>query len=623
MIDVFERALRVLDDDDPGPHRPLRHDDQTQSGQAIDRPQYHANGDYSALHFDERAARRDGSHRGKRGEWCRLYEPSAACVDANGHCRNGRHRRCCLCFSDTNLPTLWHVRRRRAPWTRALSPDLIPVGLVLPPLIGALLIAIVALDAPRRAQGISLVALGLSLLAAISALYYCGAGGVVDYAYGGWPAPFGIAAHIDGVGALIASLIAFVALAVFSYAGASLRSELPGSEAPFLAAALLLVAALQGMVATADLFNLYVFLEISSLSAYALIAIGGGSASLAAFRYLLIGTVGASFYLLGVAYLFALTGSLNVSDVAIALAGVEPSAALVAALGFFVVGLGLKMAVFPMHGWLPDAYTYAPSTASALIGGLMTKVSALALLRVLYTVFSPQHPDLMPPVVDALGLLGCIGALLGSVMALAQRDLKRLLAYSSIAHLGLIAVGLSLGNSAGVSGAVFHMLAHGLAKATLFLVAGGVMYRLGRRSLDALVGLHRRMPLSAAAFVVAALSMIGIPPTAGFFSKWYLLVGCLDAGRFDYFAVIVVSTLLSIWYFLRMFETIFFTRMDRTLAREEVPAAMLVPIIGGALAILFVGIDNQFVFAQLLNRLPTLGGDISSVQAFAGGVIAR
>ncbi len=471
--------------------------------------------------------------------------------------------------------------------------SVIPAGLVLSPLTGALLIAAVALNSPHRAQALAVSSSLVCLIMAGAALWHCGGGGVIEYAYGGWPAPFGIAARIDGIGAVLATLIAALACGIFVYAGPTLRFEMPALEPPFYAMALLLVAALLGMTATADLFNLYVFLEISSLAAYALIGSGGGAASLASFRYLLIGTVGASFYLLGVAYLFALTGSLNLADVAIALRDVPASGALLIGLALLTAGMGLKMAMFPMHGWLPDAYTYAPSAATALIGGLMTKVSALVLMRILYGVFEPAHAALLPPLQTVITALGCVGIVAGSLMAVAQRDLKRLLAYSSIAHLGFIALGIGLGNQAGLSAAVYHMVAHGVAKATLFLIAGGVALRLGSRNTHALAGLHRTMPWSAAALVVAALSMIGIPPTAGFFSKWYLMIGCLDAGRIDLFAVVVASTLLSAWYFLRLLETIFFTEPAAQRHHEELPLPMLGTIVAGAVALIVLGILNQ------------------------------
>lgn len=489
-----------------------------------------------------------------------------------------------------------------------MNPALIPVGLVLAPLLGALFVGALALGSPRRAQLLAVASAAVNLAAALAALMVCSDGSTIEHAYGGWQPPYGIAARVDGVGALIATLIAGVSLSVFVYAGPSLRAEVPRDEPAFYAMSLLLIAALQGMTATADLFNLYVFLEISSLSAYALVAVGGGAASLASFRYLVIGTVGASFYLLGVAYLFALTGTLNAADAALALAEVAPSGALSAALVLFAVGLGLKMAIFPMHGWLPDAYTYAPSATSALIGGLMTKVAALALLRVLYEVFAPAHAALLPPIGRLVEILACAGIVAGSLMAVAQRDFKRLLAYSSIAHLGFIALGLGLGNRDAVAGAVFHMVAHGVAKATLFLIAGGVAQQLGRRSIDSLAGMQHAMPVSTAALVVAALSMIGLPPTAGFYGKWYLMMGCLEAGRFDLFAVVVASTLLSAWYFLRLFEVIFFTPGERV-PRRELPTAMVLPIGAGALALLLLGLINQRIIggpiagSELLARI--------------------
>lgn len=490
---------------------------------------------------------------------------------------------------------------------------LIPVGLVVVPLTGALLIAATSIGATRRAHALTVITSGINLAAALGALIACSDGGVIEYAYGGWRPPFGIAVRIDGIGALIAALIAGVALAVFIYSPQILRVELPRDEPSFFAMSLLLVAALQGMAVTADLFNLYVFLEIGSLAAYTLVAVGGGIATLASFRYLLIGTVGASFYLLGVAYLFALTGSLNGADIAQALMEVAPSAALVAAVVFLAIGLGLKMAIFPMHGWLPDAYTYAPSAASALIAGLMTKVSALALLRVLYGVIQPAHRSLLLPIGDVIVILGCAGIVVGSLMAVAQRDLKRLLAYSSIAHLGFIALGLGIGNRDAVTGAVFNMVAHGVAKATLFLIVGGMTYRLGSRSVKSLAGLGRSMPLSAAALVIAAFSMIGLPPTAGFTAKWYLIMGCLEADRPDLFAVVVASTLLSAWYFLRLFEAAFFSAEDHSAdeplrAGWELPVSMLAPIAAGAAALIALGLANQTVIVRLIESSALVAG---------------
>ena len=485
---------------------------------------------------------------------------------------------------------------------------------MLPPLLGALMIAVLALHSARLARALTIASSLVCLGMAVAALWYCRDGAVIEHLYGGWPAPFGIVARVDGVGAALAALVASLSVGIFVYAAPTLGYELPGDEPAFYAMSLLLVAALLGMITSADLFNIYVFLEISSLAAYALIAVGGGAASLASFRYLIIGTVGASFYLLGVAYIFALTGSLNIADVALALRDVPVSGALQIALAMLTVGMGLKMAIFPMHGWLPDAYTYAPSATTALIGGLMTKVSALVLLRMLYGIYQPAHGDILPGVTTIVSALGCAGIIVGSLMAVAQRDLKRMLAFSSVAHLGFIAVGIGLGTPAGLSGAVFHMVTHGVAKAALFLIAGGIALRLGTRNTDALAGLHVVMPWSSAAFVVAALSMIGIPPTAGFFSKWYLMMGCLEAGRPDLFAVIVGSTLLSAWYFLRLFETIFFTPAHARRRRAELPPSMLGPIAAAAVALIVLGLVNQTAVESLIRPSPIVSGQSAAVR---------
>ena len=520
-----------------------------------------------------------------------------------------------------------------------MTSSLIPPALVLPPLIGALLVAVFALHAPRRARVLVVLAQAISVLAAVAALWHCVHGEVLEYAFGGWLAPYGIVYRIDGLSAVMALLIAAIGLAVFIYAGPSVSAELPGDEPAFLATASLLVGALLGMAVTGDLFNLYVFLEIASISAYSLIASGGGAAALASFRYLLFGTVGASLYLLGLAYIFSLTGTLNMADMAVRLPAVGDLPALRIALALMITGFTLKMALFPMHAWLPDAYTYAPSAASALIAAVMTKVNAFALLRILYSVFWPAVGPLDLPLTPILGWLAAAAILFGSIMALAQTDLKRLLAYSSVSQLGYITLGLALGTELGLIGAMLHIVAHAMTKGCLFLIAGAVAYRHGSRRITAWRGLHHSMPLSMAAFVVAALSLIGIPPTAGFFSKWYLLVGSLDAGQVGFAVVLLISSLLNAWYFFRLIEMIYFNppaaegepkaepkaepEGERSFPGRELPRAMLGPIVAAAAAIIVVGVLSHAlvrnVLADAVAALPGRG-QVTVVQSVEPGV---
>jgi multicomponent Na+:H+ antiporter subunit D len=308
------------------------------------------------------------------------------------------------------------------------------------------------------------------------------------------------------------------------------------------------------MTITGDLFNLYVFLEISSITAYALIAIGEDGAPLASFNYVVLGTIGASLYLLGVGYLYIMTGSLNMADLGGLLPELYASPVIRVAFAFFMVGLGIKVALFPLHMWLPDAYTYAPSAVSAFIAPLMTKVGAYALIRIMFTVFEPRFSFEVLPVGTILAAVAGVAIVVGSIMAIAQSDLKRMLAYSSVAQIGYIVLGVALGNRLALIGAYLHILNHALMKGCLFMVSGSLMYRRGMRNIFRLKGVHRSMPWTMAAFVIAALSMIGIPPTAGFFSKWYLLLGTIEARQWVLTGVILVSSLLNAVYFFRVIE---------------------------------------------------------------------
>ncbi len=506
-----------------------------------------------------------------------------------------------------------------------MTPSGLPAAIVLPPLFGGLVVVLCALRHPGRARVLAMTAAAGSTAAAALALARCARGEVLTYAFGSWAAPFGIVYQVDALSAVMALLVAAVAVGVFLYAGPSVSAELPHQEPAFFATSSLLLAALLGMVVTGDLFNLYVFLEIASITAYTLIGAGGGAAALASLRYLILGTVGASFYLLGLAYLFAMTGTLNMADMAQRLPAVGDSPALLVALAFIVTGFGLKMAFFPLHAWLPDAYSYAPSAATAFLAAVMTKVNAFALLRVLYGVLWPSLAPLALPLAPLLGWAAAVAILAGSVMALAQTDIKRLLAYSSVSHLGYIGLGIALGNGNGLIGAMLHIVAHAITKCCLFLVAGGVEYRHGRAAAS-WSGLGRSMPISMAALTVAALSMIGVPPTAGFFGKWHLMLGSIEAGQPGFVIVLLLSSLLNAWYFFRLIERIYFTPSSdgevELVGSAELPRTMLMPIVGFAAAILVVGLLSaplaRDLLAPAIAALPGRSAGAVAVNAESG-----
>lgn len=488
-------------------------------------------------------------------------------------------------------------------------PVLIPTSLLLT----ALLAILAGLRDPKWGHRVSLLGAVVALVLSVAGLQaVAGGGDTLRYAMGNWIPPIGIEFVLDSLAAYMTTLITFIGVLVLVFAPRSLAFETPGKEAFAYPAMVLLVAGLAGMSLTGDIFNLYVFLEIAALAAYALLAIGDRGAPIAVFRYLLIGAVGGGFYLIGVAFLYFSAGTLNMADLYVRLPELVESRAVVAAAVFMVVGLGVKMALFPMHFWLPDVYTNAPSAVAGLIAPIMTKVAAYAIIRIFLDVFPPGFFTEAVPLASTIGWLSAGGIIFGSVMAVAQQDFRRMLAYSSVGQISYVGLGIGLANPVGMIGGLLHILNHALMKACLFLIGGAVRYRAGVTRIPLMKGIGHAMPWTMAAFVVAALSMVGIPPTAGFFSKWYLLLGTLEAGNWWWFAIIIVSSLLTAVYFFRMVEMLFRAPDEGEevgVAEGEAPPSMLFPILILGAAILIAGFMNVVIVNALLERVVApLGG---------------
>ncbi|MFC1524859.1 monovalent cation/H+ antiporter subunit D family protein [Planctomycetota bacterium] len=448
---------------------------------------------------------------------------------------------------------------------------------------------------------IGLTSFILSLLVLMQVLAH----GPIHYHFGSWLPPWGIEYAIDHLNAFMLVLVSFISLLVLIYSKNSVRQELPGKIVYFYTVILLLITGLMGIVITGDMFNLYVFTEISALSAYALIAVGDKKAPVASFNYLVMGTIGTCFYLLGVGYLYMVTGTLNMADLAQRLPDLYQSKVVLVGLSFFLVGLALKMGLFPLHLWLPDAYTHAPSTVSALIAPTMTKVSAYVLIRVLFTVFKPAFISGLIPLTQILSWLAVGAIIFGSIWAIAQYDLKRMLAYSSIAQIGYIVLGISLVNRLALTGSLLHILNHALMKGCLFLIAGAIIYRTGTRDIRQFrnLNLRKHMPLTLIAFVIAALAMVGIPPTCGFFSKWYLILGALAKQEWFFAVILVVGSLLSAVYFFKVIEQLWLAPPDKDQTPtpiKEAPLSMLLPIGILVLGILTAGIFSGTIIEYLL-----------------------
>jgi len=482
-----------------------------------------------------------------------------------------------------------------------------PILIIIVPLITAFFIPIVGWWRRGLCYPLVIVALSVSVVSSIAILHMVGEQGTIRYYLGSWDPPWGIEYVIDHLNAFMAVIVSAISLLVAISSKRSVERELPQKIVYFYCLFLLQVTGLLGIVVTGDMFNLYVFLEIASLAGYALIAIGEDGAPFASFNYMIYGTIGACFYLLSVGYLYVVTGSLNMADLSTILPRLYHSKVVLMAFAFFIVGVGLKMALFPLHVWLPDAYTYAPSAVSALVAPLMTKVGAYVLIRIIFTVFKPSFSVAVIPATTILSWVAIIAILFGCILALGQTDLKRMLAYVLIAEVGYIALGVGLANKAGLTGAILHILNDALMMACLFLVVGAILYKVGLRNVHQFRYLHRKMPITMAAFTITALSVIGIPPTCGFFSKWYLVLGAISAGRWLFTAILLLSSLLNAILFFRVIENVYFEPADahhggghEEISIDEAPLSMLIPILIVTAGILSLGILSGKIISSII-----------------------
>jgi len=435
--------------------------------------------------------------------------------------------------------------------------------------------------------------------------------GSIRYFFGGWEPPVGIEFVYDGLSGFFVMVINVVAFLVLIHSRHVGTREFPGKKMPYYALAMLAMLGFNGMLLTGDFFNFYVFLEISSLASYALIAIGEKQAPYAALRYLIIGTGGGTLYLLGVGFLYTVTGTLNMIDMAAMLPVYAENTAVVAALILMIVGIGVKAALFPMHGWLPDSYTYAASSTSSLIAPIGTKVAAYILFRVMLFVFGIELIDAVAPISTIVGVLASIGILYGSIMAIAQTEMKRMLAYSSVSQIGYIIMGLSLANPFGFAGALLHVLNHAVMKACLFMISGNLRMKEGHSLISNFDDSYReKYPWTMASFSVAAISMVGLPPLAGFFSKWYLALGTIDNSNWLFLAVILISSLLNAVYFFRILEKVYMKNPSKGQkepsdgVKDEVPFSMLGPTALLAIALIVIGFANAAIVGVLLDIFP-------------------
>jgi len=425
----------------------------------------------------------------------------------------------------------------------------IPILIIISPLLAAFLVLLTRKYKIVLATGSIIISIVFTLTLSSRVL----SSDKITYYLGGWRGPLGISLVIDGLGFFFSLIALGLGLLVIIY---SIPEKRYGRTYYFLL--LVSLSSMIGVIYTADIFNMYVFYELLSLTMYLLIAYPKTGVTLrASFNYLIMGGVGLSFFLLGVGFLYAMTGTLDIFHIAEKLPAVFNSSTRMVLMSFVLIatGMGIKIAVFPLHGWLPDAHSMAPSPVSALLSGVTVKIGIYCLIRVVYTVFSAEMFFLINSH-NILMVLGVVSLLFGASMALAQKDLKRLLAYSTINQLGIVLIGLGIGTELGLTGALFHILNHAIMKSTLFFCAGIMIAETGTREVQGLNGFGRQQPVITFAFIIASLGMIGIPPINGFTSKWLICLAAVEAGYVVLVAIILMASAIAAAYYFRVIQVL-------------------------------------------------------------------
>jgi multicomponent Na+:H+ antiporter subunit D len=461
--------------------------------------------------------------------------------------------------------------------------QIIPLFVAIP-LGAAFFIPMVGRKNPRLSDTLAnLVTLSL-LVMAISVI---GKNGV--YWMGGWVPrlgiPLGINLVLDGMSIFMLVTITLISFMATLYSIQYMDKFT--SKARFYSLFLLMEAGMLGVALTGDLFNLYVFLEIASIASYALVAFGCQHEELeASFKYLVLGSVGSSLVLFAIAIMYSLTGSLNMAQMSMQLGGgFQPIHMF--AIALFVAGFGLKAALVPFHAWLPDAHPSAPAPISAMLSGLVIKtIGIYAIARILLNVIG-----LTPMLSSVLLVFGTISMVVGVLLCMGQDDIKRFLAYSSISQVGYIVLGIGLGTRLGIAAALFHLVNHAVFKSLLFLNAGAIEYSTGTRDLNKMGGLRDKMPVTSTTAMIGSMSIAGIPPFAGFWSKLFIIVACVQAERYGYATWAAAVSVLTLAAYMRLQRRTFFGEPKEAYANaKEVPGFMQASMLGLAVLTLFMGL---------------------------------
>lgn len=473
-----------------------------------------------------------------------------------------------------------------------------PLVIILVLFIGAFIMPL--LKKKIYAKIFSLITIGISSVLSLITLTYVSRYGSFLYRVGHWDSPWGIELNIGVIEAIMSLLFTFIAFLISWYSVYIIEKEIKDSKISFYYTLInVLVGALLGIVYTNDLFNAFVFIEISTIAACGIIVVKDKKENIkATLKYLILSSVGSGLVLMGIAFIYSITGNLNMTFINKELVGTFMlyKNSILISLGLFTIGLGVKSAMYPLHVWLPDAHSNAPSSSSAILSALVLKAYVILYIKILYRMLGYEIINEFKALLFMVLILGSLGMIMGSISAILQKDIKRVVAYSSVAQMGYIFFGIGLGNTLGLVSAIFHMLNHAVIKSALFLAVGSMIEKSGEKKLSGLRGIGKEMPITLGIFTVGALSMVGIPILPGFISKFNFAIASIEGGKSIFVVVILISSLLNALYYFPIVINGYFGEENlegKTFKSKEKPIKQLLPILILIISALYLGISSN------------------------------
>ncbi|SKC88956.1 complex I subunit 5 family protein [Maledivibacter halophilus] len=477
-----------------------------------------------------------------------------------------------------------------------------PLVIILILFIGSFVIPF--LKKKKLVEGLSLVMLGISAILSFITFKYVYSFGSFIYRIGHWDAPWGIEFNIGILEAIMSIMFTFVAFFISWYSIYTIEKEIKENKISFYYILInILVGTLLGIVYTNDLFNAFVFIEISTLAACGIVVIKDKKENIkAALKYLILSSLGSGLVLMAIAFIYSISGNLNMSFIHKELIDVYMSyeKSILISIGLFTIGLGIKSAMFPLHVWLPDAHSNAPSSSSAMLSALVLKAYVILYIKILYRMFGSEIMNEFKVLLFMVLILGSLAMIIASISAILQKDIKRIIAYSSVAQMGYIFFGIGLGNKLGLVSSIFHILNHGFIKSALFLSVGAMIEKSGEKKVLGLRGIGKEMPITLGIFTLGAMSMVGIPVLPGFISKFNFALASIEAERKIFISVILISSLLNALYYFPIVINGYFGEENlegKKLMSREKPIKELMPVLVLITGALYLGIRfNKIIY---------------------------